>query len=179
MIIGLLGKAGSGKTTVANWLRDSYGAQKFSYAAPLKEMARRIYGLSDAQLFGTQEEKETIDPRHGKSARQLLQFLGTDVCRDVLGADVWVNAAMSSLRNGITWVCDDLRFPNEAIVIQKRGGVVVKLICPDRPSNDNGEHASEQVDNVPFNYVIESRRADNDLIERAQRLFVTILGDRR
>jgi dephospho-CoA kinase len=63
MIIGLLGKAGSGKTTVANWLRDSYGAQKFSYAAPLKEMARRIYGLSDAQLFGTQEEKETIDPR--------------------------------------------------------------------------------------------------------------------
>jgi hypothetical protein len=179
MIIGLLGKAGSGKTTVANWLRDSYGAQKFSYAAPLKEMARRIYGLTDAQLFGTQEEKEAVDPRYGKSSRQLLQFLGTDVCRDVLGSDVWVNAAMGALRHGITWVCDDLRFPNESRAIRLRGGIVVKLICPDRPSNDNGEHASEQVDSVPFDYVLESRRADGDLIERAQRMFGQILGDKK
>ncbi len=44
-----------------------------SLASPLKRIAQVTMGFSDAQLYGTQEEKEAIDPRYGMSARVFLQ----------------------------------------------------------------------------------------------------------
>jgi hypothetical protein len=169
MIIGLLGRAGSGKTTVADYLVREHGAQKFSFAAPLKEMARRVYALSDAQLYGPQAVKETVDPRYGRSPRELLQYLGTDVCRDILGEDVWVNAAMRAITPFSLWVCDDVRFFNEWQAIHLRGGKVVKLTCPDATVTPGSGHASEQIDEIPFDLEVVSRRADRDLLDQARR----------
>jgi dephospho-CoA kinase len=43
IVIGLLGRQGSGKSTVARYLRDTFGAQVISFASPLKNMAD-LYG---------------------------------------------------------------------------------------------------------------------------------------
>ena len=175
MIIGLLGKAGTGKTTVANHLVSEYNFQKISLAEPLKKMAMMIYGLEHHQVWGTQEEKETIDDRWGKSPRELLQYLGTDVCREHLGQDVWVDAMIRKVRAtmGTHWVVDDLRFMNEANAIRKYG-VVVKLECPDAPAAVNSGHASEQVDTVPFDFKITSRKSDGDLLQHVNLLMLKL-----
>lgn len=142
MIIGFTGRIGHGKTTAANHVVVKYGAERFSFAAPLKAMLKDIYGLSEEQLYGTQEQKATVDPRHGKSPRELMQFLGTEVCRKHLGEDVWANAAISKLEEGKLYVCDDVRFPNEARKIEEFGGVIIKIEClDDIPESD---HSSEQ-----------------------------------
>lgn len=143
MIIGLTGPAGSGKTTAAKYLVERYGATRFSFAEPLKRMAMMIYGLTEEQVFGPLEAKEAVDPRHGKSPRELLQFLGTDVCRTHLGPDVWANAALAKLEPGRLYVCDDVRFDNEARAIRNRCGVVWMLDTTGAPKSAHTAHASE------------------------------------
>ncbi len=136
-VIGLLARAGHGKTTVANYLRDEYGVEIVSLASPLKKIAKVVFDFSDDQLYGTQAQKEAIDPRYGFSARIALQKLGTEGIRAHLGAETFCEGLALAIRRkhealraspslslysrgaieaGPSMVCavDDMRFPNEA-----------------------------------------------------------------
>lgn len=171
-VISLLGRAGSGKTTVANHLKTKYGAKIVSLAAPLKKIAKAVMDFSDAQLYGSQEDKEAVDPRYGMSARLFLQRLGTEGIRTHLGGDVWLQALVYNIieehknSNGFetVFVVDDARFINEIDFIQnlknrpalgsshgepKFFGSVLKLVCTDAPPSGNDNHPSErQIDLV-------------------------------
>lgn len=161
-VVGLLAKAGHGKTTVANFLRDYYGAEIVSLAAPLKQIAKVVMDFSDAQLYGTQEEKEAIDPRYGFSCRTFLQRLGTEGIRENLGPLVWCEALALKMqtrarRNGTrVFVIDDMRFRNEVEFVNRLDrrerttgspaifGHTIKLLCTDAPVMASGSaHASE------------------------------------
>jgi hypothetical protein len=61
MIIALAGRAGSGKTTCARRLVEKHGAVELSLAEPLKRLAMEVFGFSEAQVFGTQAQKEKVD----------------------------------------------------------------------------------------------------------------------
>lgn len=137
MIIGLHGKAGSGKDTIAERLaRLSRGEWRiFHFAAPLKEVAMEIYGLTRDQVYD-RELKEIVIPRLGKSPRQILQYLGTDVLREKLGPQVFVNAIRqridSAFADGVKLIIiPDVRFPNERDMILGLGGIVIKVTRPD------------------------------------------------
>lgn len=122
IIIGLLGPAGAGKSSIAKYLVEHYGAKVYSLAGPLKEIAKRTLDFSDEQLYGTQEQKEAIDPRYGFSCRSFLQRLGTEGCRAVLGDDVWTKACLDKIERERppVAVIDDVRFKNEAALISGR-----------------------------------------------------------
>jgi hypothetical protein len=123
-IIGITGPAGAGKSTVAAYLEQRYGATRYSLAAPLKAIVQQAFALSHAQINGTQAEKEAIDPRYGVSPRWLLQRIGTEGVRSVMGADVWalmLRARIASERPEIA-VVDDVRFENEASVLRELAG---------------------------------------------------------
>lgn len=124
IIIGLLGPAGAGKSSIAAYLEKYYGAKRYSLAGPLKEIAKRTLGFSDEQLYGTQEQKEAIDPRYGFSCRSFLQRLGTEGCRAVLGDDVWTQACLKKIEDdrGPLAVIEDVRFVNEAQIVSGRRG---------------------------------------------------------
>lgn len=157
-IIGLLGPAGAGKSSVAGYLVEHYGAKRYSLATPLKEIAKRTLDFTDEQLYGTQEQKEAIDPRYGFSCRKFLQRLGTEGCRAVLGPDVWTQACLRQIREDKpdVAVIEDLRFVNEAAAIQEedrnRTGYAIGYVWRLRPPEDGeslaravaaGNHASE------------------------------------
>lgn len=162
-ILALLARAGHGKTTIANYLRDTYGAQVVSLAAPLKRAAKKVMAFSDSQLYGTQTDKEAIDPRYGISARTFLQRLGTEGLREEFGPDVHIRALFhqierhDDLHEGhYVYVVDDVRFPNEVAAIvnaEQYIGACVKLICEDAPAGA-GDHASERgIDLVPSEHI--------------------------
>lgn len=74
------------------------------------------------------------------SAREFLQFFGTDVCRKIY-EDVWQARLMNDIaREGsLLAVVDDCRFPNEVQAIQNAGGHVIKLTR----NNHKDAHTSE------------------------------------
>lgn len=146
-IIALMGPAGSGKSTAASYLVERYGARRYSFAGPLKELVRRAFDLTEAQVYGSQADKEAIDPRYGHSARWLLQRIGTEGGRAVFGDDFWTRMALDAIRKDAPAlaVLEDCRFTNEAIAVRTAGGEVWRLQCAGgAQSTDPGTHASER-----------------------------------
>jgi dephospho-CoA kinase len=43
IIIGLTGKIASGKTTVANYIKEKYGAEIYGFSKPLRDILQRLY----------------------------------------------------------------------------------------------------------------------------------------
>ncbi len=170
ILIALIGPAGAGKSSVAKMLVDEYGATRYSLADPLKEMAKRVLDFTEEQVRGTQEQKETVDPRYGFSPRWFLQRLGVEGGRAVLGDGVWTHACLRKIdaEAPTVAVIDDARVVNEARLIQKRGGFVIRLEPPDdlesvKRRNAAGDHPSEHEWAIaPFNRVVKptSRRLD-------------------
>lgn len=84
MILGIMGQAGSGKDTIADYLVRRFGFVKVSLADPLKRICKEIYDFSDEQLWGPSEFRDKPDMRYpnGKggflSPRVALQTLGTE-----------------------------------------------------------------------------------------------------
>ena len=170
-VIGLLGQAGSGKTTAAEFMVKEYGAKQLSVAYAVKMMTQQIYDLSDEQVWGNALAKETVDPRHGKSPRKLMQEV-CDAGREHIFPDVWAHRAMEKMyaTDADLIVFDSVRFAEDArainsLDIMSRGpasGYVIKLVCEDSISDEDGTAASEaSVNLVPDKYItttIVSRR---------------------
>ena len=116
--------------------------RSFSFADPLKIIAMQLFGLTEKQCFGTDEDKNTHtniawanlpNVNHDQSlgtmtAREFLQYFGTDICRQIKDT-VWVDSCIERMVNSGTGlaIVPDIRFPNEVEAIQKAGGKVVRL----------------------------------------------------
>jgi hypothetical protein len=134
-IIGLTGKAGSGKDTAATLLQAQTGALRYALATPLKEALNAIFRWP-AHYWDDREWKEAEIPGLGKSPRQMAQTLGTEWGRGCVNPGLWLHIAeqrISRLQENSRWpvIITDIRFANEARFIQQRGGVVVEIIRPD------------------------------------------------
>ena len=169
MLIGLSGKAGSGKTTVTNYLtKMGFGTRKF--ADPLKSMLADLLISQGVEpeytpLFIEGELKEVpTELLGGKSPRHAMQTLGTEWGRGQLHEDFWVEAA---LRNPTQrdLIFDDVRFPNEALAIRNRGGIVVNVLREDAPQV--GRHLSEDsLMDFAFDFVIYNDEDMDTLFRR-------------
>lgn len=154
VVIGLCGPAGSGKSTVADWLVEKYGASRYGFAQPLKEMVKRAFDLRDEQVYGTQAQKEAIDVRYNHSPRWLLQRIGTEGCHAVFGEDFWTRQCLDSIlrQNQPLVVIEDMRFRNEASAVledTRVNGHVFRLWPVDDAKSaaqafTAGAHASEE-----------------------------------
>jgi hypothetical protein len=150
MIIAIGGKAGSGKSTVGNYLFNVYGFRQIAFADSLKLVCKNIFGLTDEQLYG--EGKEKVDDYWKMTPRRILQTVGTECMRDGFDQDVWIKSVERKIKNTVpelipNWVITDVRFSNEMKAVRGWGGVLIRI---DRPtyiitdSVSNG-HISESV----------------------------------
>ncbi len=155
-LIGLYSPAPrSGKSTIASYLTE-HGFHTVSFATPLKRMLRTFliqfgYGPEDIDYLlsdGKNQKLRTL----GVTPRQLLQTLGTEWGRTCIHPEVWLmcwsSTAQRYLSTGISVVCDDIRFSNEADLIRSLGG---ELWTIHRPEIERATtHASEgALDNYP------------------------------
>jgi hypothetical protein len=86
-----------------------------AFADPIKRVVREVCGVPDHVLWGNSDLKENTFV-YGKSVRHILQWLGTEVFRDHLSLDIWVDATIRHIKrsSGIAaWTITDCRFPNE------------------------------------------------------------------
>lgn len=137
MIIGICGFIGSGKDTAANYLVGWHGFRRDSFAGALKDAVAQVFGWDRELLEGLTPEarawREQIDPWWAErlnmptlTPRWILQYWGTEVCRQGFHDDIWIAALENRLRQrtGHT-VISDVRFPNEVASIRNAGGHIV------------------------------------------------------
>lgn len=157
-IIGLSGKMGVGKTTVANMIKELVpGAERVAFGDLLKrEVAERfdvplftLYWNKNAELRAGVHRLSRGWPveRPIMTARELLQWYGTDLIR-AENPDYWIVAMrehLRSLRGVPLVVIDDARFPNEAELVKELGGTLVRIepYPAYAVSADVAGHASE------------------------------------
>lgn len=160
-IIGLSGYARSGKDTVADYLVGYHGFTKTSFADPMREALLRLDPNIDLDGYRmhlstalTALSWEEIKAR-STEIRGLLQRLGTDVVRDMLGQDLWVEYAMSRLDADTPVVFADVRFVNEANAIKLHGGQVWRI---NRTGTGavNGHPSETALDGYDFDKVIDN-----------------------
>jgi dephospho-CoA kinase len=61
LIIGLAGKAGTGKDTIADYLVRKYGFVKFAFSDALYQEVQDAFGLEDQDLLRNRDTKEVAD----------------------------------------------------------------------------------------------------------------------
>ena len=138
--------------------------QQFNKVLSHQEYLNYIQGTS--YLY---KESDIIKP----TPRMLLQQIGTELFRNLVHPNTWVNATMVSYRPFIeghpnliksngkvliegqvyfmgkavypNWIITDCRFPNEADAVKSRGGINIRVNRPKEVNTDelHIEHSSE------------------------------------
>ena len=209
-IIGLNGKKQAGKDSFANFAEEILPNQvaRISFAYPLKMFCVNYLGVPHKNVFGsdfekdqwvgtwgiifgeqnekllTQYEKNTDDPISG---REVLQVVGTDIFRENLNSNIWVDIAKRRLQdqqwdkpvNGKPKVVfiTDVRFPNEVDWINEEGYVGVR-IYRYTGKTDSIVHSSEtSFDSIPdskFKHLIDAQ--ENTSLSALKKKVIQILN---
>lgn len=145
-ILGFSAKKQGGKTTAMRCVLSEYPCVELSMAGLLKDIVRQCFIPPDWGYLELvlDEEKNLVLPC-GKTIRQVLQVVGTDMFRG-LWDNCWINAFLvqvakyrsSGVRN---IVIPDIRFPNEVEAVQALGGTVIRL--QRAPFEGTDQHSSE------------------------------------
>lgn len=134
-LIGIAGKARSGKDTAAQYLLNKLGADWYSasFADPMKEMLN-VIGVDTGDNF-----KDLPVNQYGVSTRYMLQTLGTEWGRNLIADDFWVDV-FANMNAYQCVIVPDVRFENEADLIREFGF----LIHIEGRGGIEGSHISEQ-----------------------------------
>lgn len=157
---------------------DFEGIKHYSFADPLKLFCIDVFGLTHEQCYGADEEKNSrvaidwsntpdvcgdamigFDRRGQMTARELLQYFGTNIIRKMLD-NAWVNATINKIKREkpSLAIISDARFPNEINGVMEADGSTIRLL---RNVAGKDEHPSEiALDDFPqsgYSFVIDNR----------------------
>lgn len=170
-LIGLGGKLRAGKDVIGDYLEEHHGYTKLGMSDALNEALLKLNPLIPMQEYEYlrpsyvryQELHDAVgyvEAKKNPEVRRLLQMLGTEVGREMIDPDVWVNIAVRKIQalraEGTPVVITAVRFPNEVEMIRRLGGTTVWIERPTEARTDAGEdiqsHASEtSVNDSMFN----------------------------
>ena len=143
-LIGLAGRARSGKSSIADYLVNDYGFQHLAFADPIRDTIEHVF---DTPHQYSHILKEAGIPPHGKSYRELAQTLG-DWGRG-LRPDFWVlelerrlELIKRGLGDDLCVVISDVRYINEAFWVRQRGQLW-HITRPDQDPSQTRAHSSE------------------------------------
>lgn len=186
-VIGLAGPARSGKNTVASIIEDilEVPVEQDAFANRLKVSAARSLGfdfeslseyLDWADTFKEEgsivvevmdvNEEPYMRPIKTITGREFLQFYGTEAHRELFGTDFWVEKLADSLHPDLVTVVTDVRFDNEAELIKRLGGLMMR-VTREQVDALPGDHASEvPISDSLIDYEIDNSGTMDDLISR-------------
>jgi hypothetical protein len=172
-LIGLVGYAGSGKSTAADGLTALMGYKRVKFADPLKEALRAILRCAgtDPKVIERMVEgdlKEVpADELCGRTPRYAMVTLGTEWGRGMIASNFWINLYVTRVERlrymgHISIVVDDARFPNEFMTIKELGGKLIKVIRPGLVP-DLTHESERHVEFAIPDYVVVNGRKKADL----------------
>lgn len=181
VLIGLGGRLASGKDEIADELVRNHGYVKVGMSDVLHQAMLALDPIvspssSTSGLVQVRRYSEWVDAvgyveaKKNPEVRRLLQNLGTEVGRKMLGSNIWVTTMKARLQGlraeGKDVVITGIRYPNEVTMVERLRG---KLVWVDRPGYEAaGGHASENsVSGSDFHQTIVNDGSLEDLYEKA------------
>jgi hypothetical protein len=190
-LIGIGGKLRSGKDTVADYLVEKHGWVKLGMSDPLDVALRRENPWVRIEpgepsnsgkrvkwmlYFDLRAKMDYVTAKQISDVRRLLQGLGTEVGRNLIGENTWVNVADNMiydlLSEGKKVIITGVRFPNEIAMIGKYEVGQAWYVQRDvETSADHAAHASEtSVSAEDFSVVIDNRGTLEELYKTVDTL---------
>lgn len=133
-IIAFTGAAGAGKNTAADAIPYAckYPVTFMEFAGPLRAGLEAMLGIPEHATRDRTLKELPCHPYENVTVRRLMQTLGDEWGRCVVGKDVWVQRAKmnyDALRKDPPRlvVFTDCRYANEAEWVRSEGGVVVRI----------------------------------------------------
>ena len=110
--------------------------------------------------------------------RVLMQYFGTEICREHLGDNIWIkstiNKAVDIATSRQRCIIPDVRFANEAKAINgHRNSLYGVLIIVNRKNNENNNHSSENID-FKCDYIIDNNGTLTELFYKVLLICETI-----
>lgn len=165
MIIGLSGKAQAGKDTVAAILVEDYGFTRLAFADVIKAavyVLDPIISLSGLRLQHLVDTNGWEAAKQFPEVRRLLQVFGSEVGRDLIDEQIWIELTMNGIKSNGNFVISDVRFRNEAEEIKYQGGQVWRITRAINSTIDF--HRSEtELDSWNFDQYIPNNGSVEDL----------------
>jgi len=133
MIIGLSGYAQSGKDTVANILVQHHGYKRVAFADKIRECLFALDPIISVRAEFPLHLSEYFDDFGWEAAkkvtevRRLMQVLGTEVGRNIIDPQLWIEMALGNVEVGDKVVVTDVRFPDEAQEIKWMFGEIWRI----------------------------------------------------
>jgi len=179
-IVGITGKAGSGKDTLAKMVMEGneHRMVTMSFAKKLRDVAEVLFGCR----METQAEKAAIYGGCMKTGREILQAIGEGMRK--IDENVWVDAVFdqiavyaskANVKNSPVVILTDVRYPNEAALCN-----LVVRILRDKVllEGDAAKHASEtEMDKIKPDLIIENTGTLDDLRKAAESLKERLLPE--
>lgn len=161
IIIGLVGKSKSGKTTLARYISVVHDFEKRAFAKRLKDVCNVAFSIRRDHF----EDTHLKDVVHssGIVPRQLLQSVGNSFRE--FDKNVWIRSVFDNWY-GNNIIVEDCRFKNEAFSIKERGGILIKIQRP-KPV----EVPEMEIDEIECDYVIENDGTLTEMYKKVNNIF--------
>lgn len=104
------------------------------------------------------------------TAREFLQFFGTDICRQIY-EPVWFSSCLKKIQREqpLLAIIEDVRFDNEVEAIEEAGGKVVRL---SREVFEDGHSSEVALDNYTFTDYIANKDGNiEDLVVKVKQFY--------
>jgi hypothetical protein len=187
-VVGVGGRKGHGKDTFAGLLGEDWVV--IGMSDPLYEAVLKLNPLVElvsspgtciplSVYLDSFCGGDWTEAKKNPGVRVLLQRLGTDVVRDMVDEDAWVDIMRFRVRcllnEGKKVVVTGVRFPNELEAIKRLGG---KTVWVERPGVGDGDsHISEAaVAMQSFDFVVNNSGTIEDLGRAARRVADVVSG---
>ncbi|SFQ56755.1 hypothetical protein [Hymenobacter arizonensis] len=175
-LIGMSGRRGSGKDTVARLLQQMQPEriwQISSFGDSIKSVCAALTG-EDVAPYYSQQGKAQFVPAFKRTRGEMLQQVGQAL--RVWEPMVWVDAFFARLPPDAFMLVPDVRFPNEADPIRARGGLMLRIEGDPLKQRGDGtrddNHPSEVAmdDYAHFDFTIHNTGTYKDLEQQVRQL---------
>ncbi len=189
MIIGLSGKAQSGKTTAGDYLVEKYGFIKINFKDDLVDEMKIVLNDTLSEIVKAMDAINwngvnpwSIDKLFKDKPplmRALMQNYGTDVRRkddENYWIGKWSTKVFDAQHKDLNVVVDDCRFLNEADAIRLMTGKLIRVERTD--ITDTGNHQSEtEMDRIEVDMTFRCNKGEQDKLYRMLDLFIEEHGE--
>lgn len=169
MIIGVIGKKGSGKDTVCDYLESKYKVKKYSFAKALKEFCMKEFRLSYDEVYDQKDKEKPLLKLNNHTPRVCLQDIG--VIFRKFNPNFWVDKVITQINKDseIFNSIADVRFPNEADICD----LTIRI---SRPGYNGDDHESENaLNNHKTDFVIINDGSLQDLHDKIEDIYCDIM----